>query len=58
MPLHSKGNYQQNKKTNTEWEKLFANDITDKGLISTIQKLLIKLNNNKQTNQKVDKIPK
>ena len=32
--LHSKGNHKQNKKTITEWEKMFANEVTDKGLIS------------------------
>ena len=33
-----------------EWEKIFANDSTDKGLISKIYKL-IKLNNKEQTTQ-------
>jgi len=32
--LHSKGNHEQNKRQPTEWEKIFANDATDKGLIS------------------------
>ena len=30
--LHSKGNHQQNKRQPTDWEKIFANNATDKGL--------------------------
>ena len=32
------------KRQHTEWEKIFANDVTDKGLISKIYEQLIQLN--------------
>ena len=39
--IHSEGNYQQPKRPPTEWEKIFTNDISYKGLISKIYKELI-----------------
>ena len=56
--MHSKGNYKQGEKTTLEWEKIIANETTDKGLISKIYEQPIQLNarKNKQPNQKVGKI--
>ena len=39
------------KRQPTNWEKMFANDDTDKGLVFRIYKQLIQLNMRKQPNQ-------
>ena len=46
------------KRQHSEWEKIIANEVTDKGSISKTFKQLIQLNTNKKPNQKVGKRPK
>ena len=42
--MHRKGNNKQNEKTTHRPEKIFANDVTDKGLLSKIYKQFMTLN--------------
>ena len=58
--LTAKETISQVKRQLSEWEKIIANETTDKGLISKIYEQLIQPNTkkNKQPNQKVGKRPK
>ena len=43
------------KRQHTDWEKIFANDVTDKELVSKIYKQLMILNSIKQTTQSTNR---
>ena len=49
--MHNEGNHKQTKRQVTEREKIFANEVTDKGFLSKIYKQLVQLYV-KQTNKK------
>ena len=49
--LYSKENHTQNKRQPTDWEKIFANDVTNKSFIFKLYKQFIQLNKKKTNNQ-------
>ena len=56
----AKENINKTKRQLSEWEKIFANEATDKGLISKISKQLMaaQYQKNKQPNPKMGRRPK
>ena len=53
--MHNEGNYKQDERQLSEWEKIIAKEANDKELISRTYKQLMQLNNEKkkQPNQRV-----
>ena len=54
----AKESMNRTKRQPSEWEKIFANEATDKGLISRIHKQLLQLNIKKKPNPKMGRRPK
>ena len=53
--LNRKETINKTKRSSMEWEKIVANDATDKDLISKIYKQFIQLNDKKKTNNPTEK---
>ena len=51
----AEGTVNKIKRQRSEWENVFASNISNKGLISKIYKELIQLNNNKKANDPIKK---